>query len=501
MKSGGKRSTHFAAFGAAALALAMACGPAVAAPSQTETAIAIMKLDAAMQSQDCGAAMPLLAQMWDDPNLQAQDPRLAEQYRYTRVICTYKQTQDVKAAIALSEQNLAHAGTGMDSYDLHAFLLLSDDRLDDAAATLDTALTRFPDDMKTLTDETAMGVLLALSAKDEARGLALLDHMERAHWRATDVTMRLSQDFMRLEGLRAAVKRHDRALADLYRASIDDNALVYIVSQGDGNISDPAIPPQPIKPIIKKQINDLAAYVTEHPNELFAVHYLVSLERMNEEDGVALVQIGGILDLLRANSLDKFKSPESLPDLFVTRAKLLAEAGRVDNALVAYKEASAAMGGAGLFDFNIEYMDFLTDIGQDQAALGVAGRIDLLGLNDGERRQLASAEACSYAYMKDDAHYNALLRLTMDGNGLGEMHPYICAGDVENAAKAMIRDINDPEQRDTMIGTLQTTLPEIAYSPRTKVYYTTLNALKKRPDVLAAAKAQNIIIRNWMLRF
>lgn len=501
MAFGGKRSNSITALSAAAFALALAGGAAQAAPSSTDTAIAIMKVDAAMQAGKCDEALPLLTQLWDDPNLQAQDAKLAEQYRYMRIVCTLSQTKDTKAAIALSEQNLAHAGTGMDSYDLHVYLLLSDERLDDAATALDTALTRFPNDMAAMTDESAMGVLMALSDKDAARGMTLLDHFERAHWQAKDVTLRLGQDFMRLDGLRAAVKRHDRALADLYRASIDDNALVYIVSQGDGDVSDPAMPPQPIKSIIKKQINELGAYVADHPNELFAVHYLVTLEHMNEEDDVALVQIGGILDLLNANSLDKFASPESLPDLFTTKARLLAEAGKVDAAVAVYKDAAARMSGPTLFDFNMSYMDFLTDIGQDQAALGLESRIDMLHLAQDQRRQLASNEACAYAYLKDDAHYNALLRLTVDSNGVGDMHAYICAGDVENAAKAMIRDINDPDQRDQMISALQTTLPDIPYSPRTKVYYATLNALKKRPDVLAAAKAQNIIVRNWLLRF
>jgi tetratricopeptide (TPR) repeat protein len=472
-----------------------------AAPSpQTATAIAIMQVDAALQGNDCAKALPLLAQLWDDPAIQAQDPKLAEKYRINRIICTVQQ-QDVKAALVLSQQSLTHPGTAVVSYDLHAYLLLMDERPDEAAATLDQALTRFPDDVARLTDETVIGTLMALQQKNPGVTPPLLDHLEKAHWQVDNVVMRLSVDYMRLEGLSAAVDRHDRALADLYRADLANNAITYIISQGDGRLSDPAMASWPVKPVIRKQITEVGTYVAAHPNELFAVEYLLTLEHMNEDDGAALVQLSTIFSLLDANGLDKFSNPEVLPSLFVQRATMLAEAGRVDTALETYKSAAARMSGADLFDFNMSYMNFLIDIGHDKDALALESRIDLVALSASQRVQLAAAQACAYAYMGDTARYNAALSLTKGRDGIGDMQPYLCAGDLDNAAKAMIRQINDPAQRDSVITQAQVALPGIPISPRSKAYYTALAAVKKRPDVQAALKAQNITVRSWLLRF
>ncbi len=472
---------------------------AAAAPSdQANTAITIMQVDSAIQSGDCAKALPLLAQLWDDPYLQAQDAVLAEKYRYSRIICTL-QTQDIKAALTLSSQNIDHAGVGIISYDLHAFLQVLNEQPEEAAATLDTALTRFPNDVSKLTDESVVGALLGLEAKNPGAASPLLDHLEKLRWQVDDVTLRIAVDYLRLQGLRAAVKRHDR-VADFYRADLATSAVFYIVSQGDGDISDAAVPPLPIKPIIKKQINEVGAYVADNPNELFAVDYLITLEHMNEDDDVALVQIGTILDLLNANGLDKFDSPESLPSLFVHKATLLAQAGRVDAAAQTYKDAAARMSG-DVFDFTTSYMDFLIDIGRDQEALALENRIDILALTPEQRQHLAATEACAYAYMGDTVRYQASLRLSLGDDGLSEMRTYLCAGDVEHAAQALIRNINDPDNRDGAITKMQITLPDIPYSPRTKAYYTAFAALKKRPDVQAAVKAQNIVIRSWLLRF
>lgn len=473
--------------------------PSPQTQTQTQTAIAIMQVDAALQGGDCAKALPLLAQLWDDANLQSQDAVLAEKYRFSRVICTAQQ-QDIKSALVLSTENLSHAGAGIDTYDLHAFLLLSDNRPEEAAGVLDEALTRFPGDAAKLTDESVVGTLMALQAKAPGAP-AVLDHLEKAHWQPGNITLRLVIDDMRLEALRAAAGRHDRALADLYRADLTSNTMLYIVSQGDGKISDPGVAPWPIKTIIRKQINELGLYVTAHPNELFAVDYLVTLERMNEDDGPAQVQISTIIDLIEANGLAKFDSPESLPGLFIKQAMMLAENGKIDTAAATFKMASDRMSGPELFQFNLSHMKFLMDVGRDKDALAVDSRIDILSLQPGERRQLAAAEACLYGYMGDTVRYQAALGRTRGGSGIGEMQANLCAGDLDKAAQALIRAIGNPDQRDTIITLMQTTLPDIPYSPRSRAYQAGFAALKKRPDVLAAAKAQDIIIRAWPLRF
>ncbi len=465
--------------------------------SQPNTALNIMQATAAMQAGNCGEALPVLELLWDDADLLKADPDLAEQFRFQRIICTVAE-KSVPAALALSEESLKHPGATIASYDLRIFLLLSSDQPDAAADVMAEALKRHSATAHKLTDMTVMGTLLTVRIE---RRRELLASLQRAGWQLRDPSARLVIDFLRLDGLREAVKAGDKVLADLFRADIADNALIYPIAQSDGMLSDAAVPSAYVVPVLRQQIKDVETYIANAPTDLPGLRYLVMLQRTADEQKIALVQLNGVLQLIRVNGLEKFQSPNTYPNLISDKAALLAELGKPDEALALYKEGAKVMKGAGTFNFTISYMNYLITLGRDQEALALEANIDFTALDDDDKRTLASTQACAYGYLKDTMRYSVSLSMAATPAGLVDPKIYLCAGDTEGAAKALIALINDPELRDEAIFALQNGKLPFSYSERDKASVNAYAALKKRPDVIAAAKAQNIIIRDWPLRF
>lgn len=471
--------------------------PATAPASSPNTALNIMQATAAMQSGKCDEALPILEQLWNDPELLKGDPDLAEQFRFQRILCTLS-LSGLPAALALSEDSLKHPGVTVASYDLRIFLLLSSKQTDAAADVLAEATTRFSSTAYKLTDMTVMGTLLTVKLE---RRRVLLASLQRAGWQLRDPSGRLVIDFLRLDGLRTAVKANDKVLADLFRADIADNALIYPISQGDGLVSDGGVQPAYVMPVLRQQIQDVQTYIANTPTDLPGLRYLILLQRAADEQQIALVQLNGVLQLIRVNGLEKFKLPNTYPNLIRDKAILLAELGKTEEALALYKEGANVMKGAGTFNFTASYMEFLISLGRDQDALALEANIDFTQLDDSQKRRLAAVQGCAYGYQKDTMRYDVSLAMATTSSGLTDPKIYLCAGDSEGAAKAFIAFINSPAARDEAIMAMQNAKPPIAYSERSKAINAAVAALKKRPDVIAAAKAQNIIIRDWPIRF
>ena len=468
------------------------------APANTSTATAIMQSTAALQAGKCDEALPYLAQLWDDTTLQKADPDLAEQYRFQRVLCTL-QTSGIDAALTLSAQNIHHEGTTVASYDLHAFLQLSNKQIAGAAATLDEAMTRFPETANKLTDMSVMATLLLQT--DDTTRRTLLAHLENVHWQIHDASSRLIIDIMRLDGLRTAVNANDKALADLYRADIAGDAFIYAIVEGDGTLSDPNAPAISVTPVVQQQIQDVMAHVAGDPTDLMGFDYLLTLERSADQNEAALKQLNGMLNLIAANGLDKFQQPNLYPTLVNDKATLLLDLQKPADAVQVFQEGTTRMKGAGITDFVLSYMDYLVAAGQEKDALALESHLDFQSMSAGQKQELASVEACAYAYQKDASRYNLTLAATADEKGVRALKPYLCAGDLDGAAAAMIARINDGDSRLLAVMTMQDSLPAIPHTERDRAYIAALQAVKKRPDVVAAAQAQKIVIRTWPLRF
>ena len=485
----------------AAGALIAGLSAAAMAEAQTangNTALNLMKATEALQGGKCDQAAGPLEALWNDADFQAADPDTAEQFRFQRILCTLN-LKGAAAAVALSADNTHHAGAGLASYDLHVFLLLSTKQVPAAATTMEEAMTRFPDGAPKLSDMTVMATLFAL--EDDSARYKLLDHLERVRWQIHDPSARLLIDTLRVEGLRRAVSAGDHGLAALYRTDVAPDAYIYALIEGDGRLTDSAVPAVNIQPVVRAQIEEIKGHIASRPTDLQGLAYLVSVERSADEHEVALVQLNGILSLIFRNGLDKFEQPGTFPDLIEAKAHLLLDLQKQAQALDVYKEAAQYLRGPGTVDFSIGYMNALIDLGQDREALAVGSRIDFLSMSADQRRALAATQACAYAYLKDTARYAQSLSYSVDANGSPAIKPYLCAGDVNGAAAALIARINDPESRDQAIMLMQDVKPQVPHSTRNRDYLAAMIALRKRPDVQAAAKAQDIVVRAWPLRF
>ncbi len=486
---------------AAAGAMIVALGSAPMADAQTmtaATALNIMKATEALQGGKCDQALPPLDALWDDADFQTADPDTAEQFRFQRILCTLN-LKGPAAAVALSADNTHHPGAGLASYDLHVFLLLSTDQVPAAAATMDEALTRFPDTAPKLTDMTVMATLFTL--QDDATRYHLLDHLERVRWQIHDPSARLLIDTLRVEGLRRAVAAGDHGLAALYRTDVAPDAYVYALIEGDGRLADASQPAANVQPVVRAQIDEVKAHIASRPTDLLGLTYLIRIERSADEHEIALVQLNGIMSLIFQNGLDKFEQPAAFPGLIEAKAHLLLDLQRPAQALDVYKTAAQYLKGPGTVDFSIGYMNALIDLGQDREALAVGSRIDFLSMDGDQRRALAATQACAYAYLKDNVRYTQSLAFSADAQGIPAIKPYLCAGDANGAAAALVARINDPDSRDQAVMLMQDVKPQVPHSTRDRDYLAAMIALRKRPDVQAAAKAQDIVVRAWPLRF
>ncbi len=481
---------------ALSLALGLVAVPAMAeAPvSSSGTAVAIMQATAATQSGDCQAAMAPLNQLWHDPYLEQNDPALAAQFRFQLIACT-AQMAGIPAALALSTENITRA-YDINAYDLHIFLQLISGKTNEATATLDAALTRFPQQTPNLTDMSIIGVLVANREAHPDIAQAMLNRLEDGRWQIHDISGRPLMGLLRLEGLRASVKAGDTVHANLYRADLKTDTLFYIVSQGDGDISQASVPADPVRPVLNREIEEVKAVISANPANLAALAYLMNLESTNDQNALALTQINGILDLVDKYGLQNFSSPDSWPSLLTTRAELYTRVGRYLDAGKAYEAAATRLGPDKSADLLLSYMNFLVDRGQDQAGLAIKSRI--IAPDAAQAATLATTEACAKGYAGDKTGFAASMATL--GHDIMRIKPYLCAGDSDAAAKSMIAAMIDPASHDTLIAFMQDGLPPISVSDRDDAFIAALLALKKRPDVLAAAAASHIVVRQWPVR-
>jgi hypothetical protein len=471
--------------------------PVQAQAPQNNTAVNIMQATADVEAGKCADALPILAQLWNDASLKASDPDLAAQFRAKRVLCT-AEVSGPAAALPLSTENLTLAPVTVDAYGLHAFLQLSNGQPVEASRTLDLALDKLGTRSGDLPDLSVLGTLVLL--QDKARQAALVAHLEDARWQAHDITNRPVLDLFRLQALRVAAAAGDQAHAAAYRADISKDSAIYILSQGDGRLSQGDVPPRDIRAIVASEIADTKAYIVQHSRDLSAISYLVGLETTAGDEEIALKQVDAVIGLIDANKLSAFENTDSYGSLLSQKATLLADLGRAGEADAAYADGETRLNGGGTVDFYVNELGFLIDRGREKDAVALATRFDLGNLHPDQKAAIASLVACAFAYGGDKTDYATIVNAMPDGV-VPKTRPLLCAGDAEAAARNTIAMIKDEDARDAMIIFLQERQGGMAWGARNRVYLDAVTALRKRGDVLSAASQANILIRSWPVRF
>ena len=487
-----------AAVAALTLGLASMAQAAPAPASSPGTAIAIMQADAALQANDCAAALGPLNQLWDDPYLQTSDAKLAADLRLRLIVCTAEQN-GLTEALTLSADNLTRPGSGLAAYDMHAFLLLAANRPADAADALDAAMTRFPAEAPGLSDLTVFGTLALLRDANPTRELALLDHAEQVHWQTHALSARPALGLLRIEGLRAAITAGHDDLAALYRADLKTDAFSYIISQGDGSVTPPDAVPDPVEPMITAQIREAQAAVVKSPNDLLTLSYLMGLERANGQNDTALTQLNGILALVDQYGLQNFQNPELYGELLGIRGQLLAASGRQADALVAFQDGEKRLANLPSGDFYADYAGYLVARGDDKGAISLIGRIDLSSFSGSQKASLIVADACAFGHLGDTGNYNAFVGVLADP--AMRIHPELCGGEGDKAAADLIAAMAAPAERSDAVLMMQATADGTPASDSERATQAAMAALRSRADVMTAADAAKIVTRSWPLQY
>lgn len=470
-----------------------------AGAQQASTAVNIMQATAALQGNNCAEALPILAQLWDDKALQASDPELAGEFRAKRVLCTAELTGPTDA-LALSTQNLTMAPVSVDAWGLQIYLQLGTGQTAAAGQTLNAALTQLGPKATELNDLSVIGTLALLNANNPAAANTLMGRLEDAGWQVHDVTSRQVLDVFRLEGLRAAVASGDTARAAAYRADLQKDAAIYVLSQGDGAVSRGDVPPADVKPMLAAEIDTVKRAIIKNPADLSAISYLIGLETTDGQEELALKQVNAMITLIDQNKLSSFQNVDSYADLLSQKASLLADLGKTEEADAAYVEGEARLNGHGTVGFYVAELGYLIDRGREKDALALFKRFDVSNLRPDQKTAIAALVACAAVYSGDQADYQAILG-HMTGDSMAKIRPLVCAGDKEAAARTIIALVGDAASRDLMITFLQNRQPGIAWGARDQIYIDNLEALRKRGDVLAAGTQANILVRNWPIRF
>ncbi len=484
-------------------ALALMLGVATAAhaappPASPGTAIAIMQASAALQGNDCKAAVAPLNQLWHDPYFEASDPKMAAEYRLRLIACT-ADVGGLREALALSTENIARDGSGLTAFDMQAFLQLVANQPAAAADTLDAAMDRFPAEAPNLSDMTMLGAVVTLHDSSPDRELALLDHMEKARWQVHTLSARPAMGLLRVEGLRHAVTAGTDDVAALYRTDLKAESIGYIVSQGDGLVSSADAAPDSVEPTMAAQIAEAKAQIVKVPNDLATLAYLMTLERADSQSGAALTQLNGIIDLIDKYGLQNFQNPEMYGELLADRALLLRDQGRYADAQAIFQDGANRLKGLPSGDFFVTYAAYLVARGQDQAAVDLIGKLNVGAFSDGQKAQLILTDACAFGHLNDHADFSAFLAAV--GDPSARVKPRLCAGDADGAARDFAAAMAIPQIRADTILMMQTMHQGLPASDSDRRMTEAMTALKTRDDVAAAARAASILVRSWDVNY
>jgi tetratricopeptide (TPR) repeat protein len=452
-----------------------------------------------LEARSCKEAQAPLLRLWDNKNLLTQDKAMFVAMRLERIICT-AELEGLPAALALSELNLKSEFVTFKAYELHISLLLGADRAKEAVPLLFEALSRYPDQISQTSNVEALRTLLAAKDDNTSAFIELMDMFESSRFEPEDPRGRLVYSLLLVERWR--LRLDGQAGKPVYGLRLNplNNSYAYVLVMSDARLTVFHEPVKPsLKALIEQDIVESKIYLMRHPEDLDTVDYLTSLYEQIDQEQEVVSLLNRYLGLVEQNGLIPFENPLAYGALIVKRAGILANLGRHDEVIEAFKSGEVQLTGQNYADFYFGYMNYLTDMGREKEALALEAKLDLKSLTDYEKEGLAAQRACAYAYLKDTAAYEAQLKL-LPAHGLIRMKPLVCASDAEAAAKNLIEMIQDKKTRDDAIIFVQQSPPLKAWNIRDEAFVKIYEAIKRRPDVLAAAKANSIIIRTWDAR-
>uniref|UniRef100_UPI00286E19EA hypothetical protein n=1 Tax=Sandarakinorhabdus sp. TaxID=1916663 RepID=UPI00286E19EA len=175
------------------------------------------------------------------------------------------------------------------------------------------------------------------------------------------------------------------------------------------------------------------------------------------------------------------------------KAALLADAGRIDDALAVIDAVAAlpAEGRPSQLSFRIVGADMAEEAGRHADALARATAADSADLNNFGKQALAGIKVCALARSGKAADAQKLAATlptgwSQDGNNRAVQAAFACLGRMDAAAAVLIKRLEAEDTRDDALFELQPFLINDRPNAPDKLTKASMRTLKARPDVKAA---------------
>jgi tetratricopeptide (TPR) repeat protein len=250
-----------------------------------------------------------------------------------------------------------------------------------------------------------------------------------------------------------------------------------------------------LRKAMEHDVADLREKVKADPDELQGVNALAETLNNADQPQAALAVLDAAI--ARATPKDGSSSPFSDMDqlnwTYNQRALTLVHLNRIDEAIALMKlGAVRPENGSVNVSQPLNLAQLYEEQGRPADAMAVIADGDSWDLSAYGRMDFQGVRACAATQLNDQVHVQqslAYIRAHLDDAPGWAIDASICVGDLDSAAKIVIHELADPNQRSSALADLQEGPLDPSLSSTVRGRKTLLWALYKRPDVEAAANA------------
>jgi hypothetical protein len=400
------------------------------------------------------------------------------------------------ALIMLKLATLSSYSSGGDwQLRLSAAFIIKD--YDDSIDSLETIAARWPGSLTEISDSAIYLLANKAAAESDDRAIALLSALHTAKWRPQSPFQ--IADFLWFELARAYVNRGDTTAAVAVLADVDDAGILIRV-RSDKRF-DRIVLANPshfdVNTALARAVEKVKSQAAAAPDSLEGVNNLADVLIKANRAAEALT----ILDRAIARAKPEVgaaASPYSDYDRQMNwtlnqRARALSAVGRQQDSLDAYaRGARRPEDGNVNVSQAINLADAYYANARPKDALDAVADLNPASASGYGRMALASAQACAYVQLNDQPNLTKALDYMRAHVPDGE-HPLleslICANDLDEAAKLLIAELQDPARRTETLYFFQDFIAPPGAPPIDLENRRRLLALRERPDVAAAISA------------
>ena len=459
---------------------------------------------AKLNAEDYAGAAVIFKQGVDDPHFGELPPGM--QFAFFQLLALSEKGSDqLDAAFGHMQQAGVIAPDRRDAtYWLQLCSVALQLKKNDVAVDALTAAARdFPNDVDGINIEFInTTVNRASTLGDTGRYRGLLEALWAARYRSHD-------DFQPADGLWFQLFKvyADAGLDDKARALIPEFAgSYYAIAVNIDNRYRRFATAQParfdIAAAVKKDLEHDQALARQHPDDLSGVQRVASDLKYSGQLPQALKLLDDALAKIAAAPAGKpaFRNvDDQLHWVHNERSRVLALMGRWEESEAAQKTARDASLAAGddLVSQVINLAGRYYVEGKPQQALDTLKDLDPKNSSAYGLMSVAEPQVCAYAQLGDKVHLDETLTYMRDHaeDGFAPLVSALqCTGDVDSVAAAVIKQLDDPETRLSVLTVLQDYVADPAPTPISARMDSVWAAVKARPDVKAAVDRYGVIL-------